>query len=213
MKKTISLFLAIIMAMSLICIPVSAEGTIDLADYTLEGYNNKQINNNWANITLSDETDENGIITTTGTYEGTLASGKRIASFQPWEEYGGVSADAAGAYTMHFGFTVNEISTPVYLEYNYSRNGGGKKTLISFSDSKVVSGGSMDGETYIEVSEPYTIDIFMNISTCEGYVYVNDQLLCQRGMRNSSAPPESDSSVLVVFSVLLYTGIICVLSI
>jgi hypothetical protein len=35
----------------------------------------------------------------------------------------------------------------------------------------------MDGDTYIEVSTPYTIDIFMNIQTCKGIIYVNGQVL------------------------------------
>ena len=165
---------------------VIPENLQPLADYALEGYFYKQLNNNWAEVTRNDVTDANGIITTTASYSGELEAGKRIASFQPWAEQG-VGSSAAGSYTMHFGFTVNEITSPVYLEYNYSRNGGAKKTLISLSDSKVAVGGSIDGETYIEVTEPYTIDIFMNIQTCEGYIYVNDELLYQGSMRNSGS--------------------------
>jgi len=162
MKRTLSLFLSIIMAMSLLCSAVFAD-VASLETYALSGYYNKQLNNTWAEVTRSDATDENGVITSTASYEGELAAGKRIATFQPWADYSGVSANAAGAYTMHFGFTVNEITSPVYLEYNYSRNGGGKKTLISLSSSKVVAGGSLDGATFVEVQAPYTINIFMNI--------------------------------------------------
>ena len=74
---------------------------------------------------------------------------------------------------MHCGFTVNEINAPVCLEYRFDAS----KKLISFSDSRVVWGDSMDGDTYIEVTAPYTIDIFMNIQNCKGIIYVNGQVL------------------------------------
>ena len=92
---------------------------------------------------------------------------------QPWEKKKGTYTNAAGNYTMHFGFTVNEISDPVSLAYRFNAD----KKLISFSDSKVVWGGSMDGSTYIEVTAPYTIDIFMNIKTCKGIIFVNGEVL------------------------------------
>ena len=163
-----------------------------MADYTLNGYNNKQINNGWVDnkpqLSLSESVDEaTGVITNIASYSGDLDAGKRIASFQPWEEYAGLGANASEQNIFHFGFTVNEITSPLYLEYNYSRDGGAKKTLISLSDSKVVVGGSMDGENFVEVQAPYTINIFMNIKTYKGEIYVNDQLLYKGAMNNSSA--------------------------
>ncbi|MBQ4283899.1 MAG: hypothetical protein IJB96_08245, partial [Lachnospira sp.] len=164
------------------------EGIKNIASYALDGYLYNHLKNSWAEVKLEDSTDEaTGVITTTASNAGTLASGKRIATFQPWADYQGIGASAAGAYTMHFGFTVEEITSPVYLEYNYSRDGGYKKTVISLSDSKVVAGNGMSGSTFVEVQAPYTINIFMNIKTCEGYIYVNDKLLYKGNMKNSGA--------------------------
>ena len=154
-------------------------------DYTLDGYNKKQLDNNWANVNLENVQDPTtGVHTTTATYSGTLAAGKRIATFQPWEKGQGTREDAAGTYTMHFGFTVNEVTSPLALAYKY--DAGGTKYLAVLTNSKVVAGSSLDGETYIGVTAPYTINCFMNIQSGDGYVYVNDQLLYQGGMTNSS---------------------------
>ena len=85
---------------------------------------------------------------------------------------------------MHYGFTVNEVTSPLTLAYKYDQ--GGTKYLVSFSNNKVVAGGNMDGSDYINVTAPYTINIFMNVQSGNGYIYVNDQLLYQGGMTNSS---------------------------
>ena len=61
MKRTVSLFLAIIMVMSSFCGVVFAD-TSSLAAYALSGYYNKQLNNGWAEITTNDVTDANGVL-------------------------------------------------------------------------------------------------------------------------------------------------------
>ena len=159
MKRTISLFLAIMMAISLLCVPVSAAST-DISAYALEGYNKLQLNNGWAEITTSDVTDANGVITSTATSEETITAGKRVATFYPWADKSTIGGSAS-AYTMHFGFTVNEISDPVKLDYQY-RNSSSYKTLLCLSDSKVAVGNSLDSETFVEVQAPYTLNLFMN---------------------------------------------------
>ena len=180
MKRTISLFLAIINVLALFCIPVQAASVADLSAYALSGYYNKQLNSTWAEtgVTRTNTTDEaTGVITSTATYSGTLASGKRVATFQPWVSKSAVGSSAS-AYTMHFGFTVSEISHTFNLLYQYygntSGSGGGGKTLISLSDSIVKNS---DSGRFVEVQLPYTINMFMNINTGVGHIYVNDQCL------------------------------------
>lgn len=185
MKKTISLFLAIINVLALFCMPVQAASVADLSAYALSGYYNKQLNNNWNEVTSSDVTDANGVITSTATYSGTLASGKRVASFQPWADYQGTAGSAAGEYTMHFGFTVAEITDQVRVLYQY-RNSGGGQTLLHLSEDRVIAGDSTSSGYSVAVQAPYKIDIFMNIKTGNGYIYVND-LCIYNGNLNASS--------------------------
>lgn len=122
----------------------------------------------------------------TASYSGSLDASKRIATFQPWE-YGQEIGKGQTPYTMHFGMTITELTAPLYLDYNYSIDGGSKKTLLTFSNSQVgVGQGFNDSNKIINVTVPYTINIFMNTIDCDGAIYINDQLLYQGGLRNSS---------------------------
>ena len=156
-----------------------------IGKFNIEDYENKYV----AVIGNGQPSGRNYDYTTkisTASYSGSLDASKRIATFQPWE-YGQEIGKGQTPYTMHFGMTVTELTAPLYLEYNYSIDGGAKRTLLTFSNSQVgVGQGFNDSNKIIDVTVPYTINIFMNTIDCDGVIYINDQLLYQGSLRNSS---------------------------
>jgi len=190
-KRFLSFFLAISVALSLMCNLVYAENTVcaekvvkDVSEYGSwvwsTAYWVPGSSGSGSYVTWTGTGDQSE----TGTHVQTAAL-KSGASYVPAGEIaiglGGslgnvklADSDGKGARTFHTRFTFNSSTTPILYRIQY-RNSSNSNTRIGVFTMS--NDGVTYGDTTISVTAPYDINIFQNTDSGVTVIYVNDQIL------------------------------------
>ena len=186
-KRLLSLLLTFAMALTLVCITVSAENVVKdvtenrystyTAYYYVPGSADGAPNYiTWTDTGEATRDEGNEHIQTAVKKSGVATVPKGTEAIRVGGGLGNVKVQNTGfgAKTLHCRYTFVESSSPIRMTFTY-RNSSAKdapKDTFTMTDTGVTF-----GDANVEATAPYDINIFQNVETGVTVIYVNDKIL------------------------------------